>query len=512
MILNTADKTEIEVARSLGIEPNPYQIEDGELVSSDDNLALVDSDGTLRLPDSITSIGEGAFANVSGLKKIIIPGTVKTIKANAFANNTDLEEVIIEEGVETIKRSAFYSCKKLQKITLPNSITSIESACFSQCSMLDNVKLPNKITTLSQQIFMGCSNLKNLELSSNIEKLGIEALSGTALTKIKFPSKLSSIGSNALNINTLTEIDTSENNFYTFNNGVLYSKDLKTLVLALPNISNINIENSVEEISGGAFRVCNNLSTIYLPENVKTIGNLAFYNINLKSISVNENNKYFTVDSNNNLYSKDGTMLYRLFDTGNVTIKEGVKNIKRGALMSNINSLILPESYIGDKTKDWETFPRLEYLYLSKNANTNFIGCVYYLVKNIEISEENPYLKSIDNQYILSKDGTELYWTSSELTNINIPNTVKIIKPYAIMDSNVEMMILPENIEEIGAYIFHSSNVKKVEIQSKIKQINPSAFAGANDLKEIRIHKKKDEISGSPWESRYGERAIFWDE
>ena len=77
LLINTQDKNEIEIAKSLGIAANPYDIVNGELLSSNGNLLLMDETGTLTIPDSVTKIGEGAFANLEGLKTIVIPGTVK---------------------------------------------------------------------------------------------------------------------------------------------------------------------------------------------------------------------------------------------------------------------------------------------------------------------------------------------------------------------------------------------------------------------------------------------------
>ena len=80
-ILDTKDVTEIEIARSLGINVNPYEIsEDGELISSNGNLLLIDTNGTLELPDTVITIGEGAFANTASdgilLRKVIIPYSI----------------------------------------------------------------------------------------------------------------------------------------------------------------------------------------------------------------------------------------------------------------------------------------------------------------------------------------------------------------------------------------------------------------------------------------------------
>ena len=112
LLINTKDNNEIEIAQSLGINVNPYDIdENGVLLSTGNNLALMDENGTVTIPDNVTEIGEGAFAN-EGLKTIIIPGTVKKIQANAFAYNSTLETVIMQEGVEEIGEEAFLACGK----------------------------------------------------------------------------------------------------------------------------------------------------------------------------------------------------------------------------------------------------------------------------------------------------------------------------------------------------------------------------------------------------------------
>ena len=516
LLINTKEKDEIKIAQEIGIEVNPYDItEDGVLVSSDGNLLLMDEEtGSLTIPETVTAIGEGAFTNLEGLKTIIIPSTVKRLEKNAFRNNKTLENVIIQEkegeGIEYIGEGAFYGCSNLKTINLPDTITEIMDQCFYQCRQLNNIKLPLKLKELKNQTFAGCSNLQTIELSPNLEELEPESLVGISITKLKFPSTLKTIGARALNIPKLREIDTSENNYFELKNGVLYTKDFKKLIMALSNVTSITIEDKTETIQAFAFEICTKLSSIYLSAKVQNIGEAVFSNSNLKGITVDPNNDYYMSDEKNNLYNKDGTVLYRLFDTGDVTIRDGVENIRRGALQSGIKSIKLPESFIGNYI-GYATFPSIEYLYLPKNVS-GFNKNAYYNVKTIEVSKDNPYFQSINNEYILNKDGTELYWVKSDLTEVNIPESVETIKQYALMYVKAKEIELPEKIKKIEDNILNGSSINKITIKSQINQISTSAFKSANNLSEVIIHKKNDgTLTGSPWGCVYGDKAIKWD-
>ena len=512
LLLNSQDKTEIEVAQSVGVAVNPYEITDeGELISSNGNLLLMDEEtGTLRLPESVTSIGEGAFANLDGLKKIIIPGTVKTIKTSAFSYNQSLEEVILENGVETIEINAFLGCGNLQKIEMPESVKSIGANCFKDCIKLDNVVLPSNLTTLQVQTFNGCKSLKSLKLSDNLEKIGSQCFTNCAIKELKFPKTLKKIDGSIFP-SAIEFIDTSENDYYEFINGVLYTKDKVTLLFVISTLKTINIEDSVENISQNAFHLCTELKTIELPAKVKNIDILAFPQNTYTEIKVNPENEYFVV-IDNNLYSKDGKVLYKSLDAGNIVIKDGVENIVLGAFYTDgrITGITLPESFIGDQYIEYNVFPTLNYLYLPKNVKS-FYKYMYKQVKNIEVSSDNPYFKSINNEYVLSKDGTELYWVKSDLQDVKIPETVKVIKGYALQESKATYVKLPDSVTEIGTYVTYMSNIQKLEISSNIEKIVSYAFTGTQNLKEVIIHKEKNSVSGSPWGNPYGDRAIFWD-
>ena len=159
LLYKSQDKAMLEIAKTSGIEINPYNIDEGgELKSSETNLMLMDSQGTLTLPETVTSIGAGAFSNTAGLKKVVIPYSCKEIKQNAFYNNTEIEEVIFEtkensdgtvEGCEGLGSAAFQGCTNIKEIKLPCSLNYLDGSVFYACTTLEKVNIPPKIKYLS---------------------------------------------------------------------------------------------------------------------------------------------------------------------------------------------------------------------------------------------------------------------------------------------------------------------------------------------------------------------------
>ena len=85
---------------------------------------------------SVTSIGDGAFANHSGLTSVTIPNSVTSIGNYAFFNCSGLTSVTIPNSVTSIGKFAFAYCSGLTSVTIGNSVTSIGDSAFKDCSGL----------------------------------------------------------------------------------------------------------------------------------------------------------------------------------------------------------------------------------------------------------------------------------------------------------------------------------------------------------------------------------------
>jgi len=111
------------------------------------------------IPDSVTSIGSGAFLGCIGLTSVTIPANVTSIGDWAFSNCSGLTNVTIPANVTSIGDWAFSHCSGLTNVTIPTGVTSIGTGAFVYCSGLTSVTIPASVTSIGYQAFYDCSSL-----------------------------------------------------------------------------------------------------------------------------------------------------------------------------------------------------------------------------------------------------------------------------------------------------------------------------------------------------------------
>ena len=140
---------------------------------------------SITIPNSVTSIGEFAFA-VTGLTNIRIPNSVTNISNNVFGACTKLVSAVIPNGITTIAKELFYNCPALTSIEIPNSVTSIGERTFAYCTGLTSITIPNSVTSIERYAFNGCSNVETLYIGGSVASIGGDAFAGCEkITEIK---------------------------------------------------------------------------------------------------------------------------------------------------------------------------------------------------------------------------------------------------------------------------------------------------------------------------------------
>ena len=130
---------------------------------------------TANLPQSVTYLGAGAFADCTKLVYAQVPAAIQAIRERTFRNCTELKNVSIPEGIRYIGAAAFQNDVSLQTIDFAQSLLTICDNAFEGSGVGEGLVLPPALRTIGSRAFAGCMRLTSLTIPADVRKMGSQA-------------------------------------------------------------------------------------------------------------------------------------------------------------------------------------------------------------------------------------------------------------------------------------------------------------------------------------------------
>lgn len=153
--------------------------------------------------ESVVGIRGNTFSNMYLLKEVTLPDSIVEIRGQAFKNDKSLVTVNMPSNLEYLGGGAFYNCTSLTHIEIPDTVTYMGGETFYGCHSLEKVKLSNNITEIRGNSFEECTSLITIDIPDAVTRIGGHAFYGCSSLKevsISANSQLKEIGSSAFRL------------------------------------------------------------------------------------------------------------------------------------------------------------------------------------------------------------------------------------------------------------------------------------------------------------------------
>ena len=151
---------------------------------------------TVTLEKGITTIGDSAFGSTN-IYELNIPDSVKTIGEGAFSGCSKLQKVTMGDSVTKIGAHAFAVCEELTSIRLSDNITEIPESMLYICPKITKVALPAKTKSIGKAAFCHCENLTEITMPSGVTEIGPTAFASTRIRSVVIPDGVKVIAEGA---------------------------------------------------------------------------------------------------------------------------------------------------------------------------------------------------------------------------------------------------------------------------------------------------------------------------
>lgn len=325
-----------------------------------------------------------------------------------YASKNSIVSVVVNNGITHIGDAAFQDCLNITSITLPKTISTIGDNAFYGCRELERINIPEQVNIIDQYTFFGCMKLKKILLPENITTIENNAFGHCfSLCEINIPSSLQTISSSAFCRTPIETITISnEHSRYKIDNDVLVDKTSNTIVKCLKGKKGTYIvPDNIKIIGNSAFYGCKDLTNLIMPDsivkiqssafedsglkfihwsqNLTTIGDYAFSYADLEDISIPNSvtevgeSAFYECKSLKNVHipqnvTNIGVYAFRNSGVENVYISEGIKTLssKMFAYCDNLTNISIPYSVVNISSSAFVECENLKNIYYAGSADS----------------------------------------------------------------------------------------------------------------------------------------------
>ena len=435
----------------------------------------------INIPVNVSSIGNNVFGGALSLTSITVAATNTHYKADSGVLFTIGETTLISypagntrtsytipDSVTTIGQGAFTAAVNLTSITLNVNLETIGENAFQSCSGLTNIAIPTNVTIIGSLAFASCSALTTVTFTAGslLETINESAFwYCTGLTEITIPANVTSIGTYVFGgASSLTSITVAATNtYYKAIDGVLFTID----------------ETTLHTYPGGKTDSTGGIETSYIiPDTVTTIGQAAFYTaIQLASVTISTKVETIGVQAFDTTkvasinipasVSSIGQQAFNTPDLTSITVDtsnthyKAIDGVLFGLNGTTITTLI---QYPIGKTDSSYEIP---------NTVTTIGSHALYQARSLTsvTFQSGSTLKTI---------GSLAFSIIPSMSTIDIPSSVTTIGSQAFQNSGLTEITIPHLVESIGAYAFlYCSNLKNVSFDQN-SALTTSSDIGTN--------------------------------
>ena len=464
----------------------------------------------ITIPARVTEIAEGTFMGCRSLAKVTFLGRVTSIGNDAFYGTRSLKHIDLPDSLTSLGSGAFGQSHRdgetdrsggLEEIVLPAGLTKIEEDTFNSCYDMRSVHFLGKVTSIGDGAFCYTSSLLGIDLPESVCSIGKKAFSGSGLQKILLPKDCVDVEPDAFASSALEafEVDPGNTAFQAGEDGVLYSRDGKQLVLypSSRQEAAYTVRPGTVEIGAYAFYGVRNLEHIILPDSLREIGDYAFAEQpKLKEVALPEGLEdisseytFFYCDSltelslPSTLRDISGSYVFSGIGITELVLPDGLQDISGDHIFSNcdaLSSLQLPKD--------------LELISGSWNFARTSIEKLTLPVMLQEIQgEDNFYACEKLSEVVLPAGlrilGDGSFGSCTSLEKIQLPaSLIKLNSGTFSGCSELKHIEIPEKVTSIGSSCFAGcENLTELELPVELQTIGDSCFAGCNGLEAIKL-------------------------